>query len=861
MYPILYEATETRFNNMGICTLSDCTKCTVFETRNGNYELEATYPTRGAFVDEIKARRIIYAIPSPYRKPQPFRIYRVEKVLKGTITIRARHVIYDAEGIPVDALSIRGTPAEALNALITNSMITNPFTVWTDKVTTARTFKSDVPRSFKHSLYGSEGSIVDTYGRGDYEFDHWNVKLYTNRGKDDGVTIVQGKQITGMNAHVDTSNMITGVIPYWKSLDGEESVYGDLTRASGEFSFEYIEAHDFTDKFEEKPTVEQLNQEAREYVSDTTRTTPNISISVKLVDLAKYNKELVSALEKVDLCDTVTVYSEEFKIAQTSRVLSIETNVLDETYNEITIGSLKSTAASVIAEASNLSAATANTVSQDNSSLINGVTELTTGQYYVTPEMYGAKGDGSTDDSDAFTRMFSDAVANKKAVRFKTATYYFTRQVNIPGKISVIGNSAILRFAAGVNGLMMTAAGAESTFDNFVVSSDNGTPDPTGLNFLEGTAKLGTIGLSVSGAHSKITTVSVNNFHTGIFYDERLISGNQTGLIVRNCHVRYTCCGLRVGYKDKNNKTTDTTISDCTLCGTVVALYLCSGVGDLINNIHTWGHPQYGIYSLDTSVTNINNVYIEACAEGGYAAHIHTLKGLSISNFVYTPGNYSSSKPQTYNVFHFSGPNRGRYHVNLDNISIRGDATKEAVLISGAYRGVFNIGNIFATEAENQASGGGGYVITKETINSMRTFYQNNGLQPVSDYNSRINGRTFLTGAQNLYLATSDADGVVTVDCSSMQSGHPVTIEVAVTTRTNNDVVAVGKYIIGAIKKGSGAVEAPIIETIVNNRFVALTVAQNADDTKKLDITVTQGQVSGAATMAQITVQPLYAYS
>ena len=62
------------------------------EERNGEYELEMQYPIDGIHFAEIADRCILLGIPSPYRLPQPFRVYRTTKPLNGVCTIYARHI-------------------------------------------------------------------------------------------------------------------------------------------------------------------------------------------------------------------------------------------------------------------------------------------------------------------------------------------------------------------------------------------------------------------------------------------------------------------------------------------------------------------------------------------------------------------------------------------------------------------------------------------------------------------------------------------------------------------------------------------------------------------------------------------------
>ena len=74
--PILYSATETEFETAGLGILSDVISCVVTEERNGIFELEMQYPTNGIHFSEISDDCIIYSKPSPFRIPEPFRIYK-----------------------------------------------------------------------------------------------------------------------------------------------------------------------------------------------------------------------------------------------------------------------------------------------------------------------------------------------------------------------------------------------------------------------------------------------------------------------------------------------------------------------------------------------------------------------------------------------------------------------------------------------------------------------------------------------------------------------------------------------------------------------------------------------------------------
>ena len=131
-YPILYRATEKKFDNNGIGILCDCISCDVTEEANGIFELTMKYPMDGIHFEDISDRSIIKAKPDPFRDPQPFRVYSISKPMSGIVTVLAEHISYDLSGIPVSPFSANSV-ADALNGLKVNAATDCPFEFWTDK--------------------------------------------------------------------------------------------------------------------------------------------------------------------------------------------------------------------------------------------------------------------------------------------------------------------------------------------------------------------------------------------------------------------------------------------------------------------------------------------------------------------------------------------------------------------------------------------------------------------------------------------------------------------------------------------------------------------------------------------------------
>lgn len=347
MKPILFPSAATEFTTQGIGALSDAISCIVTEERNGLYELEMQYPQSGIHFSEIQNRCIIYAIPSPYREAQPFRVYRITRPINGIATIYAQHISYDLAGIPVNPFTA-GSAAEALSGMASHAAVESPFSFWTDKSTTAN-FSVLVPSASRSVLGGVEGSILDVYG-GEYLFDKFLVRLYNQRGNDNGVVIRYGKNLTDVEQDANISSVATGVLPYWVGAEGE-LVQGNIVNVDGTFDFVRIMTIDFSSDFENQPTASELETRAMQYIKSNKIGVPSVSISVSFVQLEQTEEyKDLALLEKCDLCDTVTVQFEALGINAKAEIVRIITDVLLERYESVEVGDIRANIAYTIAD-------------------------------------------------------------------------------------------------------------------------------------------------------------------------------------------------------------------------------------------------------------------------------------------------------------------------------------------------------------------------------------------------------------------------------------------------------------------------------------------------------------------------------
>ena len=347
MKPILFPSTATEFKTQGLGVLTDAISCTVTEERNGAFELTMQYPDTGVHFDEITDRCIIYAIPSPYRAPQPFRIYRITRPMDGIIMVYAQHITYDLSGVPLNPFTAINAP-DALSKLSLNAAVDSPFTFWTDKATVA-SFAVSTPSSTRSVLGGSSGSILDVYG-GEYEWDGFTVRLYGHRGYDNGVVISYGKNLTDIEQDRNISNVATGIYPYWTNAEGAlVTCDPKIVNAPGTYDFTRVVPVDFSNDFETQPTPAQLRARAEKYVEDNKIGIPKTSITASFVQLEQFPEyEDLALLEKCDLSDTVTIRYPQLGVEAKAEIVKIETDVLLERYNSVEIGDVRTNIADTI---------------------------------------------------------------------------------------------------------------------------------------------------------------------------------------------------------------------------------------------------------------------------------------------------------------------------------------------------------------------------------------------------------------------------------------------------------------------------------------------------------------------------------
>lgn len=345
MKPRLYEAGTQHFMNNGFGSLIDAVECYTKQAF-GALVLEMKYPVTGRLFKELTDRRIILAETEPLKPPQPFYIYRITKPMDGIVTVYGKHVCYQLDGHPVRPFTAATAP-EAMEKLKSNAMTEHPFTFESD-VGQEGSFTFTKPTEAWKLLGGTEGSILDVF-HGEYEFDHYTVRLLTRRGADRGVSLRYGKNLRSLEQDANCAGCYTGIVAYWVDAQTGDTVYTEPVLAEGNFGYSRTLTVDFTDKFETKPTLAQLTERAGQYIKDNDIGVPTVSIKVQFVPLDQ-TEELghLALLERVQFGDTVHTYFPEMDIDVSARVVETCYDSLHGRYKDVTIGKAKHSLAELI---------------------------------------------------------------------------------------------------------------------------------------------------------------------------------------------------------------------------------------------------------------------------------------------------------------------------------------------------------------------------------------------------------------------------------------------------------------------------------------------------------------------------------
>lgn len=495
------------FNSNGVGRLSECTRCEVTEERNGIYEVEMELPITARHYAEIEEGMILSLTHDDTHKREPFIIYRRTAPIDGVVTFYAHHISYLLTGVILRPYEAE-TAAEALAQMPSYSMNTNPFTFWTDK-TSRGEFKVVSPSPCRQMLGGVQGSILDVFGGGEYEFTDFTVKLHEARGRDTGVEIRYGKNLTDIENDFDVSGAVGGMVGYWRGTpegsDEEVTIYSPIVYAQGYADGAPVAVYDFSGEYQTQPTAEELTAKTQTYLATNKPWLPDQNIKVDFVALWQTEEyKNIAVLQRVGLCDTVGVVYPALGVNVRKEVIRVVYDVLRDEYSEIELGTPKTSLVGEIASTFNQAIEALREAMKDQMGsavkrAVDHATELITGglggYVVMTPNADGEPQEILIMDTDDINTAVNVIRINKAGIGFSSTGYNgpfksawtidghfvadFIDTGNLNAALITTGTMLADRILGGtlkLGGLSDGAMGVYDANDNQIVSIDkNGT--------------------------------------------------------------------------------------------------------------------------------------------------------------------------------------------------------------------------------------------------------------------------------------------------------------------------------------------------------------------------------------------------
>ena len=352
MIPVLYPPNAADFSSFGLGVLTDTISCEVTEERNGVFECLLKYPVSGQHYGLITKECIIKAKPNDTAADQAFRIYRITKPLNGIVTIYGQHISYDLANVPVLPFSTESrSPQLILSQLLAGD---TRFTGWTD-YSDAKAFSVTQPKSVRACLGGTEGSMLSKW-YGEFEWDNFTVKFHSHRGQKTGVVIEYGKNLTALEQDEDNSGVYTALLPY--AVYTPEGTDTETVVTLPEVTLPIVTSEivraktlimDFSDQFDGVVAEEALRAKANSYIKANPLGATIPTVKVSFEPLWK-QPEYSALLERVNLCDTVTIRHSLLGVSVSAMVIETVYDTLAERYVSISLGQSKSSMITTISE-------------------------------------------------------------------------------------------------------------------------------------------------------------------------------------------------------------------------------------------------------------------------------------------------------------------------------------------------------------------------------------------------------------------------------------------------------------------------------------------------------------------------------
>lgn len=325
--------------------LTDLIKAEVKEQGNGDFSLSVEAPLSCA--EKVHEGDIITA-PTP-RGEQPFRVHTTKKTLTRFF-VSARHVFYDtANNFLKDCRPTNDGGQAACEAIMRGRSGSSPIVLTSDipQVHTAYY----VRKTELEALMGSDNAFLKVWG-GYLIRDGFKAR-FRARAIDRGFTVELGKNLTGVEAVIDTSNVVTRVLPTFVLSDDkvytlpETFITSPIAKSYPQISTRELRVQLTEEQRAKKP--EELYGFIRSEVArafDEGLDKPQTSFRVNFVMLSKTYPGYED-LEELDIWDEVTCKIPNIGIETRLKVSGYVYDALKERFTSMDLGDARPTSAAL----------------------------------------------------------------------------------------------------------------------------------------------------------------------------------------------------------------------------------------------------------------------------------------------------------------------------------------------------------------------------------------------------------------------------------------------------------------------------------------------------------------------------------
>lgn len=346
----IYLQGENDFEHNGLGFLTDILSAKVEDNLNGDYSLLFEYKIGGNLSEYLQNENIVRCKVSDGTK-QLFIIKNVVKTF-DSIQVIAKHIFYDLiDNFVEDVYPKNLAPQPFLQWILDKTNYTHRFKAFSD-ISTPKSARYVRKNPVDCILGDTDNSMVNLFN-GELKRDNFNIHFNKKIGNDNGVKLIAGKNITGINITLDTNSVHTRIMP--QGFDGlllpEKYINSPLINnytnpkiyrvEFGDIKYDPKDEEAFHDIEEAYAALRNATNELFEAGIDK----PTINVKIDWIELSKTNEyKNYSNLERVDLGDIITI--DLLGVIYKSEIIKTIYNPLTDRIDKFEIGTPKATISS-----------------------------------------------------------------------------------------------------------------------------------------------------------------------------------------------------------------------------------------------------------------------------------------------------------------------------------------------------------------------------------------------------------------------------------------------------------------------------------------------------------------------------------